>query len=746
MRKILITVLAMLLCASMLASCGGLAGIGGNSAFGSGDNGTGGDLPEGTTPGGPGNNDPVPPKDQTENLDIIVLNEDGTHSSDYRIIYNPAGKEWEKTAAFELQKGLEILTGVQLPVLEDSEFDDEPETLRQPKEILIGETNRTNEYDDPDDLSAYNKGYAAFVAYDRLVIKAGSKTGMYLAIRNFFYDNYGQDMETMNKSVDGFTPFEIGFDASLSLNFTYRLEFAYNSELFPYIGDPLKSYKIWHDGSYMQKRMANLLRDQINTLLGVKLDVVETELSDTAPAFVLTQDDTMDAGTWTVEVKGNRFNIKGNGYYAFSDVINFFKSNRNNRGYYEFKGTESGNGDYVTNAKGSLESTKFAYNKAGTTRVMFYNVLFNNSASSGSGENKVSYNVPTAERNYLQSLMIAEYMPDVLGCQEFNKTKREGQNAQTLNGDRNLVTLLEGLGYAEAVDPRVKNAYPSTEEIPGTDASLTQDNVAPGTPLKGYGTSGAVQVTVGGETYYTYYNNTPIFYNTVTTKILQDKDGNELAGYYWYKNQWNKKEGVNHENGASDCGSKAATWAIFESKVDGSRYIVISTHMCTRNDYVRSLQAQEVIDLINELTSMYNYPVFFGGDMNGNNDDSNYNLFIKDEAEGGAGYKSLQDHDVATEYTSKVFTHHGYPNFDGLLGYMTPGTNNTVHDITDETGKNSIDQIFVTNNGEDVKINVFGVIVDECSMSSSDHLPIFVDFTIEGESVEDAIWGPTVTV
>ena len=736
MRKILITVLAMLLCASMLASCGDLAGVGGNGAFGSGDNGTGGDLPTGTTPGGSDNNDPAPPKVQTENLDIIVLNEDGTHSSEYRIIYNPAGQEWEKAAAFELQKGLEILTGIQLPVLEDYEYDDEPETLRQPKEILIGDTNRADEYEEPSDLSAYNKGYAAFVAYDRLVIKAGSKTGMYLAIRNFFYDHYGQDMETMNKSVDGFTPFEIGFDASLSLHFTYRLESTYNSEHFPYIGEPLKNYKIWHDGSYMQKRMANQLRDQINTLLGVKLDVVESQLTDNIPAFVLTQDDTMDAGTWTVKIKGNRFNIKGNGYYAFSDVISFFKSNRNNRGYYEFKGNESGNGDYVTNAKGSLESTKFAYNKAGTTRVMFYNVLFGNTA----GE----YQVPTADRNHLQSLMIAEYMPDVLGCQEFDKSKREGESAQTLNGDRNLVTLLEGLGYAEAVDPRVKNAYSEDEEIPGTDASLTVEGATAGTKLNGYGVGGATQVTVGDETYYTYYNNTPIFYNTVTTKILQDKDGNELAGYYWYKNQWNKLEGVNHDNWANDCGSKSATWAIFESKVDGTRYIVISTHMCTRNDYVRSLQAQEVIDLVKDLTSKYDYPVFFGGDMNGNNNDSNYNLFIKDEAEGGGGYKSLQDHDVATEYTSKVFTAHGYPNLDGLLGYMTPGTNNTVHDITSDPDKNSIDQIFVTNNGEDIKINVFGVIVDECSMSSSDHLPIFVDF--RGESIDDAEWGPTVIV
>ena len=36
-------------------------------------------------------------------------------------------------------------------------------------------------------------------------------------------------------------------------------------------------------------------------------------------------------------------------------------------------------------------------------------------------------------------------------------------------------------------------------------------------------------------------------------------------------------------------------------------------------------------------------------------------------------------------------------------------------------------------------MNLYGVVVDECTLSASDHFPIFVDFSIEMEA-DDAEW------
>ena len=53
--------------------------------------------------------------------------------------------------------------------------------------------------------------------------------------------------------------------------------------------------------------------------------------------------------------------------------------------------------------------------------------------------------------------------------------------------------------------------------------------------------------------------------------------------------------------------------------------------------------------------------------------------------------------------------------------------------------RNSVDHITVSNN--DLMIGVFGVVVDECTRSASDHLPIFIDFSAKNtETDSDADW------
>ena len=173
------------------------------------------------------------------------------------------------------------------------------------------------------------------------------------------------------------------------------------------------------------------------------------------------------------------------------------------------------------------------------------------------------------------------------------------------------------------------------------------------------------------------------------------------------------------ENGIADAASKSLTWGVFESLETGERYIAISTHMCTRSDKIRGLQAKEAVALISELVEEYNYPVLFGGDMNGKSGNLNYDYFVSDEV----GYKSLQDHALADTFTSNLLSSHGYPGH--TAGVLTTGNPPSV---MPKKGM-SIDQIFTTNHSN-VTFKVYGIIADMCSLRGSDHLPLFVDFNI----------------
>ena len=52
-------------------------------------------------------------------------------------------------------------------------------------------------------------------------------------------------------------------------------------------------------------------------------------------------------------------------------------------------------------------------------------------------------------------------------------------------------------------------------------------------------------------------------------------------------------------------------------------------------------------------------------------------------------------------------------------------------DPADNTGESLevIDHIMMTNS-DNVEVNVYGVVVDECSMAGSDHYPIFADINL----------------
>ena len=178
LKKIGVILLALLLVLAMLPSCEILPATQGTEA----ESGDGGNT-ENT-------------KQQVEKLELV---KDG--KSDYKIVYPISGNGTEKTIAGQLQTAIKRITGIELRVVSDLEFEDEPHTMRQEREILIGKTNRSNEYTVPAEAENMALGCTIFVAYERFVLLANSNRGMQEAMAQFILDQFGYDLDDYGRDV-----------------------------------------------------------------------------------------------------------------------------------------------------------------------------------------------------------------------------------------------------------------------------------------------------------------------------------------------------------------------------------------------------------------------------------------------------------------------------------------------------------------------------------------------------------------
>lgn len=428
------------------------------------------------------------------------------------------------------------------------------------------------------------------------------------------------------------------------------------------------SVVLYTSGNFIQKRMAYRISQAISEKIGMDVTFGKVKLHRNAARLVMKDDKTLTAGDWRITVKGKTVTFAAGSYYGYYGISQFLASDEAEALYALTDGyVKEGNFKDTVDLEPLKASCRYAYDKKGDLRVMFYNVLFGAATGMRKTEaGKTIKDVPPDARNALQMEMIKQYRPDVLGCQEYNISKRGERDNQY--GD--LSKLLASIGYKESC-PR--------------DVGV-----------------------------HCYYNNTPLFYNTKTTKLIK-------SAYYWYEHHVDE-ENV-HNCSPMDCGSKALTWGVFEDKKTGKRYIAVSTHMATRSNCVRGLQAIEAVKVITSLVEKYNAPVFFGGDYNGRAESANISYFRGENAR----YADVAQDGLAQEFSSTVSTHHTYPRFNEELGFMLP---DAERDCTVEAvNNNNIDRILLTN-AEGVKVNVYGVVVDECTMSASDHYPIFADVTL----------------
>lgn len=481
----------------------------------------------------------------------------------------------------------------------------------------------------------------------------------------------------------------------------------------------LASCKILYDkDNLMQKRMAYRISQAMIPAVGRAIPY--TAASWSRKKILLKDDESLAKGCWKITVEGQTATFAANTYYGYTGIAYYLGTARSLPFYLWNDGFEAA-GDYRDDLPEMFYSNRFAFDKQGDVRVMFSNVLF--------------FEMPTADRNELQNVMYGTYAPDVLGCQEFNRTKRHESRRwdKTVVPEKSLAALLAESGYVEAVDPVVRNAASVGDTFTVTDpifGEITYRGYGGGKhPIEGYG-------------YPTFLNMVPLFYRKATTKCLE-------AHYYWYRNQIDGQTCSDN-----DCGSKGITWGVFEDVATGKRYAVVNTHMCTRSNTVRALQAMEMVDLVNALVEKYDLPVFMGGDMNGTrrrnsfnvqtfegaldfNDPSGASVLLTKEKCPDCPYDyrdlvkyqhlkypfvNIQRTDIA-DYTAPFGTTHKYPAYNEELGMVQPNEGDAFRITHDE-----IDRVYLIN-GKTTKINLFGIVADECSLSSSDHIPPYVDFT-----------------
>ena len=583
----------------------------------------------GDTTGPSGNKNEELPVDVKE----LTIVEDG--KTDYVIIRSQTAKQWEINAAVRFRDTIKALTGVEIPLKDDFEREG-TEYQRTEKEILIGSTNREDAFDA--DYDSFNMGYRILADRYRLILLAGSPAGMDSALKRFFSDFYGIDLDAGTPGKAAVT--------NLYIDTSYTAKAVSVSAELPYLQIPLKDYTlIYKTDDYMQGRYAVNLAKAVKGITKANVPLA-AEKSSEGKNLVLAEDSTLAGGKFRIAVTGTDITLYAADYYGFGAATDWLKQDYNKRLYFTFADGFSVEGNHKQFLNDLTTSTRYAYERAGMTRVMFNNVLWGN----GSGTRADKNDIPAAERNRLTAQMVGQYMPDVLGLQEFNNSKRSGA------GEYDLVALLSALGYEETLDPKVENSINT--------------------------------------------NCVPLFYRKETTTLVK-------SGYHWYENQPNISDG-------NDKASKSMTWGVFESKVDGSRYIVVSTHLCTQDDDIGALQAAEAVEIVRQLESEYNCPAIVGGDYNAPYSEKTYQYFVNT-----AGYRNARE---VAENTTQARTSHPYPCYNKELGMIQPDGGASL------SVESSIDHITLHNDNS-ITINAFGVVIDECTLSASDHFPIFIDFT-----------------
>lgn len=356
---------------------------------------------------------------KTENLQVVK-----NHKTDYVIVIPERSKTYVRAMAERLAGTVEAYTGAKLQVRKDSETSDMGGGERAEKEILLGITNRPEQTEKSD--VDYAQGYSVSVVGDKLLFNSETQSGLYLAISQFVQDVFGAEPEGELPT----TPVLAELLIPRNYLAVQRIQFS----LFPFFDYPASDYCVVYDSAaQMQARYAYRISEIIKTLSGESLINSTTVSSENGIQIVIEESEALPQGDFEITVSEKSITLAASTYYGFEGIFRYLETAAPN-GYYPFRDGFSVKGNYKDHLTKLTQSTKYAYLPAGDVRMMSYNVLWGHP--------------DIAERNRLQSEMIKQYMPDVLGLQECDFNNR-------LTNENNIITLLEALGYRESMNPEM---------------------------------------------------------------------------------------------------------------------------------------------------------------------------------------------------------------------------------------------------------------------------------------------------
>lgn len=204
------------------------------------------------------------------------------------------------------------------------------------------------------------------------------------------------------------------------------------------------------------------------------------------------------------------------------------------------------------------------------------------------------------------------------------------------------------------------------------------------------------------ELQYKGYNCAPLVYDPLQVELLE-------SAHHWYTQQCERADKI-------DQSSKSLTWGVFEDKKTHERYAVVSTHMCTQDDVIRETQAVEACEIFAMIKEKYNVPIIFGGDFNSLITHRGY-LHYRE-----AGYPDA--YELATLHRSDAKSYHPYPAYNYELGLVLPTAGAEYH-----AHEKGVDHVLYPNMPDTMKTYVYGLAINDYSLASSDHFPVFVDIS-----------------
>ena len=429
------------------------------------------------------------------------------------------------------------------------------------------------------------------------------------------------------------------------------------------------------DYTYTEYRFAQRIQNYLASEVGIVLPLVTEDKFSTGKAFKIgTSAAKLGEYEYLINAAGGNVEMIADSYYGYDYMYNYCASFLAGKLSSANADGEVLRASYVSDLvnDGSENFTQ----KNGEVRVIFNNVCGFDVLSTTPGGSCMPQ-----LRNPMIAEFYAEYGTDVLCLEEITPTMRRTVEI----GD-----LLAEYGYAEVDTPQHTFTVPSNCDM-------------------------------GAGNTYTNKTTTPIYYNTNTLNCIASGSENfceSLAASTGIYFQWDKY----------------MSWAVFEVKSSGERFIVVNVHFDSfENRTGDGLPAKKakaetefIINFTNNLIKEYGCPAIVGGDMNVTVNDKKFTTnsqFIE------AGFADVKN--VAT----KAEDEKGHFNLccqynasvnGGDLGFFTGVGQAGFGDYEND----SVDHIYIDGAGKnEITFHVFDVLNDASVSSFADHCGMLIDFS-----------------